>query len=83
MSEKKKYERQNDLEILARVVAKVWYYGNWKWENPNERLLEYQMRKLGLYPFRNEDEMIKETKVDEKYYTEARENVKFKEKKNE
>lgn len=61
-------DRQAYLETLARVLAKTWFYGDWKWETPNERVMQFIMVQLGLYPFFNEDDMISKTQVSEDYY---------------
>jgi len=44
------------------------YYGNWKAETPNEKVIENLMKDLDLYPFNNESEMINKTKIDEDLY---------------
>lgn len=65
-------EKNNKLETIARVLAKVWYYGNFKAETPNERVLEMLMEDLGLYEFVREDDMIAATQIDENLYKQAR-----------
>jgi len=67
--------RKEKLEILARLLAKTWFYSDWKWENPNERVMQMIMQELGLYPFRDEDEMIQQTQVDDKLYKQATKEV--------
>ena len=47
------------------------FYGDWKWETPNERVIEMLMKEVDLYPFPNEDAMIFSTKVDEELYKRA------------
>jgi hypothetical protein len=69
--------RKEKLETLARLLAKSWYYGDWDWENPNERVMQMIMQDLGLYPFKSEDEMIQQTRVDEDLYKEAVDKVKL------
>ena len=59
------------LETLAKLLAKTWFYGEWEWENPNERIQQMIMQDLGYYPFKDEDEMICKTRVDENLYKEA------------
>jgi hypothetical protein len=59
------------LETLAKLLAKSWFYGQWEWENPNERIQQMIMQDLGYYPFKDEDEMIIKTRVDEDLYKEA------------
>jgi hypothetical protein len=61
-------DRQAYLETLAKVLAKTWFYGDWKWETPNERVMHFIMVELGLYPFFTEDDMIEKTQVSEDYY---------------
>ena len=63
--------RKDKLETLARLLAKSWFYGKWDWETPNERVMQMLMQDLGLWPFKNEDEMIQQTRVDEGLYKEA------------
>lgn len=63
--------RADKLETLAKLLAKSWFYGDWEWENPNERIMQMLMQELGYYPFKNEDEMIYHTRVDEDLYKEA------------
>jgi len=63
--------RIDKLETLAKLLAKSWFYGNWEWENPNERVMQMLMQQLGYYPFKNEDEMIYHTRVDEDLYKES------------
>ena len=67
-----KITREEKLEAIAKIFAKNMFYGNWEWETPNERVITMLMTEVGLYPFSNEDEMIKETKVDEVLYDWAR-----------
>ena len=57
---------------IAKLFAKQMFYGEWVAECPNERVIEMLMKEIGLYPFINEDEMIKKTEVDESFYTNAR-----------
>ena len=57
--------RADKLETLAKLLAKCWFYCDWRWENPNERVMQMLMQDLGLYPFKDEDEMIQQTKIDE------------------
>lgn len=68
--------RSEKLDILARLLAKSWFYGKWEWENPNERVMQMIMQELGYYPFKNEDKMIRETRVDEDLYKQAVEQIK-------
>ena len=63
--------RKDKLETLAKLLAKSWFYGNWDWETPNERIMQMIMQDLGLYPFKSEDEMIQQTRVDDNLYKEA------------
>lgn len=70
--------RNQKLESLAKILAKTWFYGDWKWETPNERVMQMLMTDLGYYPFIDEDEMIKHTKVNEDLYKQAIEQIKSK-----
>jgi hypothetical protein len=63
--------RKDKLEILAKLLAKTWFYCDWKWESPNERVMQMLMQDLGLYPFKDEDEAIQQTQVDDELYREA------------
>ena len=63
--------REEKLETIVKLFAKNMFYGNWKWETPNERVIEMLMKDIGLYPFPNEDVMIHITKVDEELYNKA------------
>jgi len=63
-----KYKKLILAMDVCKVLAKCWHYGDWKWETPNERVMEMLMRQLELYPFKNEDEMIEGTKVAEELY---------------
>lgn len=67
--------RKDKLETLAKLLAKIWFYCDWKWESPNERVMQMLMQDLGLYPFKNEDEMIQQTQVDDVIYKEASKTV--------
>lgn len=63
--------REQKLETIVKLFAKAMFYGDWKWETPNERVIEMLMREVDLYPFPNEDAMIFSTKVDEELYKRA------------
>jgi hypothetical protein len=69
-------DRQAYLETLAKILAKTWFYGDWKWETPNERVMHFIMVELGLYPFLTEDDMTEKTQVSEEYYRLAAKYVK-------
>jgi len=55
-------------EIIVKLFAKAVFHGDWKWETPNERVIEMLMREAGMFPFKDEDEMIRKTEVDESFY---------------
>jgi hypothetical protein len=76
VDERKGSVLQDHLETLAKVLAKTWFYGDWKWETPNERVMHFIMVELGLYPFLDEDSMIAKTQVSEEYYRLAAKYVK-------
>lgn len=63
-----KYKKLVIAMEVCKVLAKCWYYGDWKWETPNERVMEILMRQLELYPFYDEDKMIEKTKVEDELY---------------
>lgn len=44
------------------------FYGDWKWETPNERVITMLMQEVGMYPFKNEEHMISKTPVSEYLY---------------
>lgn len=67
--------KEDKLDIIAKVFAKIMFYSDWKWNTPNERVIEMFMRELGYYPFNNEDEMIRKTAIDEKHYKEAADKI--------
>lgn len=70
--------RSERLDVLARLLGKVWFYGEWKWETPNERVMQMIMQELGYYPFKNEDEMIQHTVVNQDLYKQAIQQIKTK-----
>lgn len=63
--------RAEKLETLAKLLAKIWFHCDWKWESPNERVMQMLMQELGYYPFKDEDEMIRQTQVDDNLYKQA------------
>lgn len=68
--------RNEKAETIVKILAKSMYYGDWKWETPNERVITMLMMELGLYPFDSEMDMIFRTQVDEALYKKAVEKVK-------
>jgi hypothetical protein len=68
-------ERKEKLETLAKLLAKTWFYGDWNWETPNERIMQMLMQELGYYPFKDEDEMIKRTGIHDELYERAVDSV--------
>ena len=68
--------REEKLETIVKLFAKAMFYGDWKWETPNERVIEMLMREVGYYPFKDEDEMIHHTSVDENLYKESIKEIK-------
>lgn len=68
--------REEKLETIVKLFAKTMFYGDWKWETPNERVIEMLMREVGYYPFKDEDEMIHHTSVDENLYKESIKEIK-------
>lgn len=66
---------EQKFETIAKLFAKNMFYGNWQWETPNERVITMLMQDVGLYPFKDEDEMISKTPVDESLYKLAMETI--------
>jgi hypothetical protein len=62
--------------IIVKLLAKSMFYGDWKWDTPNERVIELLMRQMGFYPFDSEDVMIGATMVPDDLYQKAREAIK-------
>ena len=46
-------------KVIVKLFTKSMYYGDWERETPNEMVIQFLMEKVGLWPFENEDEMIK------------------------
>lgn len=63
--------REEKLETIVKLFAKAMFYGDWEWETPNERVITMLMQEVGMYPFKNEDDMITQTSVDEELYQKA------------
>ena len=63
--------REEKLETIVKLFAKSMFYGEWRWETPNERVIEMLMNEVGYYPFKDEDEMIHHTSVDDNLYKQA------------
>jgi len=63
--------REQKNEVIVRLFAKAMFYGDWKWETPNERVITMLMQDIGMLGFKDEDDMIAKTKVKEKLYTKA------------
>jgi hypothetical protein len=63
--------REQKLETIVNLFAKSMFYGKWKWETPNERVITMLMQEVGMYPFKDEDEMISKTPVSEDLYQKA------------
>jgi hypothetical protein len=63
--------REEKLETIVKLLAKSMFYGEWKWETPNERVITMLMQEVGMYPFKDEDEMISKTPVSEDLYQKA------------
>jgi hypothetical protein len=60
--------REEKLETIVKLFAKIMFYGEWKWETPNERVITMLMQEVGMYPFKDEDEMISKTPVSKDLY---------------
>ncbi len=67
--------REEKLETIVKVFAKIMFYGDWKWETPNERVITMLMQEVGMYPFKDEDDMISKTPVNDELYKKATKEV--------
>ena len=74
--------REEKMETIVKLFAKNMFYGDWKWETPNERVITMLMQEVGMYPFKNEDDMIEKTPVSEELYKQAIEKIPTKPSKN-
>jgi hypothetical protein len=63
--------REEKLETIVKLFAKIMFYGDWEWETPNERVITMLMQEVGMYPFKDEDEMISQTQVSDELYKQA------------
>ena len=63
--------REEKLETIVKLFAKSMFYGDWKWETPNERVITMLMQEVGMYPFKDEDDMISKTPVNDELYKKA------------
>lgn len=63
--------REEKLETIVKLFAKIMFYGDWEWETPNERVITMLMQEVGMYPFKDEDEMISKTQVSDELYKQA------------
>jgi len=63
--------RKEKLETIVKLFAKSMFYGDWKWETPNERTIEMLMGEVGMWAFKNEDDMIAKTFVSDELYMKA------------
>lgn len=64
--------REEKNEAIVRLFASAMFYGNWKWETPNERVITMLMQDIGMLGFENEDDMIAKTEVNEELYKKAK-----------
>jgi len=62
---------EEKLETIVKLFAKSMFYGDWKWETPNERVITMLMQEVGMYPFKDEDDMISKTPVNDELYKRA------------
>jgi hypothetical protein len=69
--------REEKLETIVKLFAKIMFYGEWKWETPNERVITMLMQEVGMYPFKDEDEMISKTPVSEDLYQKVIKEITF------
>lgn len=61
-------EKQEKLETIVKLLSKSMFYEYWKWETPNQRVIEMLMREVGYWDYEDEDDMIQKTFVDEELY---------------
>lgn len=47
---------------IADLISRIFYYGNFKAETHNERILEQRLRQVGLWPT-TEDEIIQRPEI--------------------
>ena len=40
-------EKQEKLETIVKLLSKSMFYEYWKWETPNQRVIEMLMREVG------------------------------------
>jgi hypothetical protein len=67
----KEMTREEKLETIVKLLAKSMFYGDWEWETPNERVITMLMQEIGMYPFKDEDDMISKTPVSDDLYKRA------------
>jgi len=63
--------RGKKLETIVKLFAKNMFYGDWEWETPNERVITMLMQEVGMYPFKDEDDLIRKTFVSDELYQKA------------
>ena len=63
--------REEKLETIVKLFAKIMFYGDWEWGTPNERVITMLMQQVGMYPFKDEDDMISKTPVSDDLYKKA------------
>ncbi len=63
--------REEKLETIVKLFAQTMFYGDWEWETPNERVITMLMQEVGMYPFKNEDDMISKTPVSDDLFKKA------------
>ena len=68
--------REQKFETIVKLFAKKMFNEDWEWVNPNERVIEMLMKEVGYFPFKDEDEMIYHTSVDETLYKQSIKEVK-------
>lgn len=67
--------REEKLETIVKLFAKNMFYGDWQWETPNERVITMLMQEIEMFPFKDEDEMISRTFVDDILYLQAKNTI--------
>lgn len=60
-----------NFKVIAKCLVKAMYYGNWTAETPNERIIQMLLEKEGLWPIKDDDELIEKTEIVQSLYPES------------
>lgn len=58
----KEQQRQVTLEKVADLLTRIWYYGDWGIETPEQKHLENLVKELELWPC-TEDDIIERGEI--------------------